>query len=321
MMTPGVAKRTAEKFIPISLESLQTDTTLDFDLYIKVDRQHVLYRARNMPFSDKARQLLLEHDVRDLYVSSLARDGYQKYVESHIKDILADESVPETTRTTILYDTAKMLVMDVMDKPTDPEKIERSASLVESTVMHTLMNRNAFHNILRVMAFDYSIYTHSVNVCTFSIALAQASGTDNAAELGRLGVGALLHDIGKTRVPEAILNKRGPLTSEEWRLIEKHPQWGFEIVLESDVIPHESHYPILQHHERENGSGYPHRLKAEQIHPFSKIVAIADVFDAMTTQRAYRGAAESYPALKEMHQDKESFNQRLLRTFTRMMGS
>ncbi len=320
MLNNEAAHRRAARFVPISLESLRVDTDLSFDLFIKVDGEFVLYRASNMLFSEKTRRLLAEHQVTELYVSSDGSHGYQQYIENHLSEIINDESVPEVVRTNILYDTAKMLVLDVLSRPTNVENVRRSMALVETTVMHSLMHKNALHNLIRVMAFDYTTYTHSVNVCTFSIALAQASGIDDALELKRLGVGALLHDIGKTRIPETVLNKQGPLTSEEWRLVRNHPQWGFEIALESDVIPHESYHPILQHHERECGSGYPHGIMADEIHPFSKIVAIADVFDAMTTKRAYRKAVDSFPALTEMFSAQGDFDKRLLKCFTQMMG-
>lgn len=312
--------RVSGECFPISLQSLRLDTVLDFDLFIKVDGEYVLYRASNLPFSKKTQRWLLDREVKGLYVSTDGRRGYHKYIESHIRDILHDESIPQKDRTNILYDTTKLLVKDVLDKPTDRTNVERTMSMVEATVMHSLMNRNALQNLIRVMAFDYTIYTHSVNVCTFAIALAQFSGIEDATELGRLGIGALLHDVGKTKVPEGILKKRGPLTRQEKMIVDKHPQWGFEIVLESDVIPHESHYPVLQHHERENGTGYPHRLRSDEIHRFGKIVAIADVFDAMTTQRVYRHAVDSFPALKEMYEDKGAFDRKLLDKFTRMMG-
>ncbi|HHI03532.1 MAG TPA: HD domain-containing protein, partial [candidate division Zixibacteria bacterium] len=130
----------------------------------------------------------------------------------------------------------------------------------------------------------------------------------------------LLHDVGKTKVSEAILNKPGPLTPMEMGFIKKHPKWGYEILKKTDLISEDSYYPILQHHERENGTGYPYGLMADEIHPFGKIVAIADVFDAMTTERVYRQAVNSFPALKEMYLDMGAFNRTLLEQFTKLMG-
>jgi HD-GYP domain-containing protein (c-di-GMP phosphodiesterase class II) len=310
----------AEAFISISLKSLRVDTELDFDLYINVNGEYVLYRANDTAFSKHSLQALIEHNVSHIFVSSKDCSGYQKYIEKHLEQILNDNTVDDLSKATIMYDTATLLIKDVLAKPTSVEVINRSVKLVETTVLHNLKNRNALHNMLRVMEFDYSTYTHSINVCTFSLALAQAAGIKDPDELSRLGLGALLHDVGKIRIDESILNKKEALTPEEWKLIKKHPQYGFEIILETDIIPHDSHYPILQHHEREDGSGYPRCRISSEIHNYSKIVAIADVFDAMTTRRVYRNAVDSYPALKVIYSDRTKFDRKLVETFTKMMG-
>ena len=320
MLNKEAAKIAAKAYIPISLKSLRIDTVIDFDLYVKINGEYVLYRANETAFSEHSRQALLEHNVPNVLVSSEDCGGYQKYIEEHLQDILNDDTVDDSSKARIMHDTAMLLIKDVMIKPTSVEVIQRSVKMVETTVMHNLQNANAFRNMLRVMEFNYSIYTHSINVCTFSLTLAQAAGISDPDQLTRLGLGALLHDVGKTRIDESILNKKGALTPEEWILIKKHPQWGFEIILETDIIPHDSHYPILQHHEREDGSGYPRGRESGDIHPFSKIVAIADVFDAMTTQRVYRDAVETFPALKEIYSDRTKFSSEYIELFTKMMG-
>lgn len=320
MLKKEAARVAAKAFIPVSLKSLRVDTVLDFDLYIKINGEYILYRANETEFSEHSRQSLMEHNVASVFVSSEDCSGYQKYIEANLEDILNDETVDDSSKARIMHDTATLLIKDVMTKPTSSEVIRRSGKMVETTVMHNLSNKNAFRNMLNVMEFDYSIYSHSINVCTFSLALGQEAGISDPDELSRLGLGALLHDVGKTRVDEVILKKKGSLTPDEWKQIKKHPQWGFEIILETDIIPHDSHYPILQHHEREDGSGYPHGRKSSDIHPFSKIVAIADVFDAMTTKRVYRNAVETFPALKEIYSDQTKFSSEHIDAFTRMMG-
>jgi len=170
------------------------------------------------------------------------------------------------------------------------------------------------------MSFNYSTYTHSINVCTLSLALAQFVGVKNPSDLRTLGTGALLHDIGKTKIDISILNKTGPLTNAEMDIVRQHPQWGCDLAKETDLIDRESYIPIIQHHERENESGYPHAIGGKQIHMYGKITAIADVFDAMTTQRVYRNAVDAYPALKEMYEDRGAFDPELLGAFTKMLG-
>jgi HD-GYP domain-containing protein (c-di-GMP phosphodiesterase class II) len=102
--------------------------------------------------------------------------------------------------------------------------------------------------------------------------------------------------------------------------MKKHPKWGVDILTETDQIEASSYYPILQHHERGDRRGYPSGIGLDEMHLYSKIVAIADSFDAMTTQRVYQDAMESYPALKIMFSMKEAYDAKLLRAFAELMG-
>ena len=117
-----------------------------------------------------------------------------------------------------------------------------------------------------------------------------------------------------------ILNKRSTLTPYEMGIMRNHPQWGVEILTETDEVSSGSYYPVLQHHERGDGSGYPGGLKLEDVHIYSKIVAIADTFDAMTTERVYQKANDTFPTLKAMFSLDGCFDDKLLRAFVELMG-
>lgn len=309
-----------ESYLPINLYTLRVDSLLDFNLYLHVNNEFVLFRDFSLPFTENTREELLERGVSRLYVAQVDRRLYQRYIESHLGEIINDRLLDETAKATIVYDSARSLVRDLMEKPTLPENMHRSLALVESTALHLLKTQSAFYEMLKAMSFHYSVYTHSVNVCVFALGLANRIGISDKEKLHNLGTGALLHDIGKARVPVEILQKKGPLDESEMNIIRRHPQYGFEMVISSAIIPYDAHYPILQHHEREDGSGYPHRLTANDTHLYGKIAAIADVFDAMTTQRIYREAKEAFPALKEMYAIAPTFDRRLLEEFTQLLG-
>ena len=119
-----------------------------------------------------------------------------------------------------------------------------------------------------------------------------ASGRFDRIEerLAPLGVGLLLHDIGKLAVPPEILRKPGPLTDEEWKAMRAHPTLGFQILRKDDEISPLARAVVRSHHERWNGSGYPDKQSGAQIHQFARIAAVADVFDALTSDRYYRKA-------------------------------
>lgn len=306
--------------MPIYLESIRVDSVLDFDLFIQVNNQLVLYRSANLSFTEKTLRKLLENKVNRLYVAFENKKKYQRYIENNLSTILTDPSIQPQKKAGILYDTSTNLVKDVLDNPTYGENIQRSKDLVTETVNYILKGREAFHSLLSITSFDYYTFTHSVNVCTFSIALAQQIGIQDEEFLNELGIGALLHDVGKSRISDRILNKRGALTTIEFEIMKKHPQWGVEILQETDQVSKTVYYPVLQHHERGDRRGYPQKLSLDEMHVYSKIVAIADSFDAMTTERVYQRAMDTFPALKVMFSLKGAYDEQLLRTFVELMG-
>ena len=105
-----------------------------------------------------------------------------------------------------------------------------------------------------------------------------------------------------------------------FELMKKHPQWGVEILSKTDMLESVSLYPVLQHHERGTGRGYPHGISLRDMHEYSRIVAIVDTFDAMTTKRVYQNAIETFPALKVMFSMPEEYDQKLLKIFAELMG-
>ncbi|WP_322923006.1 HD-GYP domain-containing protein [Paenibacillus campi] len=142
-------------------------------------------------------------------------------------------------------------------------------------------------------------YTHSLQVGMLSYYLAMWLGyTEQEAYLaGRAGY---LHDVGKAKIPSDILNKPGKLTTDEFDWMKKHTTYGYEIIMNStgDEL---SALVALQHHERSDGKGYPNHLRLDDIHPYSRIVAVADIYSAMTTNRVYQTKQELLKVLKELH--------------------
>jgi len=318
LLTPKT--NTEHKYMPVYLDSLRVDTILNFDLFIKIGGDLVLYRSADLPFTERTRVKLIDNKVNRLYISAKSRAKYQKYIEQNLDKILGDMQIPDEKKAGILYDTSKSLMQDVLSNPSYGENIQRGKNLVENQVSFILRGQEAFHNLLKISSFDYYTYTHSVNVCTFAVALAQQLGRRDEKYLHDLGIGALLHDVGKSKISDRILNKRSPLSQVEFELMKKHPKWGVEILTSTDLIDASSYYPVLQHHERGNRKGYPNGLKLSEMHEFSRIVAVVDTFDAMTTQRVYQGAVETFPALKVMFSLKGEYDNEILETFARLMG-
>ena len=129
-------------------------------------------------------------------------------------------------------------------------------------------------------------YSHALDVCIYSLIAAKVMNL-SYEDTVILGIGALLHDIGKVKISEKILNKQGLLNERELKEVKKHSELGYDILIKSPQINYDVIKIVLQHHERCDGSGYPNQLKGEEILMLSKIVAIADIYDALTSDRVY----------------------------------
>ncbi|WP_052144842.1 HD-GYP domain-containing protein [Halalkalibacter okhensis] len=150
---------------------------------------------------------------------------------------------------------------------------------------------------------DYT-YRHNIGVSVVASMLANWLHFSEADQR-KITLGGLLHDIGKLQLSDYILTKPGRLTHEEYEAIQMHPTYGYKLLKKDSIYTEDICLMALEHHEREDGSGYPHHKNADEIHPFSKVIAIADVFHAMTSDRVYRKGHSLYGVLK--HIKDESF--------------
>jgi len=169
---------------------------------------------------------------------------------------------------------------------------------------------------------DRDEYTsiHCVNVCVLALAFGVYLdlGRD---ELVQLGLGALLHDVGKTRTPEDVLNKPGPLTPDEFEVIKQHAEDGYQIMATTGGLAESSLAAIRHHHERLGGHGYPFGLRGDRVPSFARITGVVDAYDAMTSDRVYRAGMSADRALKRLYDggDRE-FGNDLSQAFIRCVG-
>ncbi|HBS46217.1 MAG TPA: HD-GYP domain-containing protein [Paenibacillus sp.] len=162
--------------------------------------------------------------------------------------------------------------------------------------------KNDFYGVLAALQSkdDYT-YRHNVAVGILSTLLGKWLKL-KPEDLSMLTIAATLHDIGKMRIPDELLTRPGPLTAEEYQLMKKHTTYGYEMIRDTIGTNHMQALVALQHHERMDGSGYPFGVLGNRITDFSKIVAVADVFHAMTSDRFYRKASPLYEVLLQMEE-------------------
>ncbi|MDP3818477.1 MAG: HD-GYP domain-containing protein [Methylotenera sp.] len=196
---------------------------------------------------------------------------------------------------------------------------ESAMQLVDDIAASVDRNLSALISLVRLKNKDEYTYMHSVAVCALMVALAKELGLSEA-ETKQAGLAGLLHDIGKAGIPLEVLNKPGALTDEEFILVKLHPERGHELLLQANIVDEVVLDVCLHHHEKVNGKGYPHQLKADAISIFAKMGAVCDVYDAITSNRPYKEGWEPGISLQRMAQWSDHFDDRVFKAFVKSVG-
>jgi HD-GYP domain-containing protein (c-di-GMP phosphodiesterase class II) len=221
-------------------------------------------------------------------------------VPDELKEVIADKKMPPETKAQAVHWHSVNMISKLFDAP-NKENIGQFKEGVVGVVDLILEDNATNHYLLNLTAHDYNTYVHSVNVGVLAVSLAKVifAKSDNH-DMHALGAGFFLHDLGKVYIDEAIINKPGKLTEEEMNEMRRHPSLGFKLLNETKQINEESRLIVLQHHERVNGTGYPQKMRGDEIHIYGRICSVADVFDALVSKRPYKKKLEPFEALKVM---------------------
>lgn len=198
-------------------------------------------------------------------------------------------------------------------------ELENISALVDDIASSISRHPDAFISLARLKSLDDYTYMHSVAVCALMIALGNQLGLPEAL-IRRVGLAGLLHDIGKMAIPGSILNKPGRLTDEELQLVRTHPLEGEKKLLATSQVCEMVVDVCLHHHERVDGKGYPHQLAGEQISLFSRMAAVCDVYDAITSDRSYNEGWDPAVAIQKMSSWEGHFDDEVFRAFLKCVG-
>jgi HD-GYP domain-containing protein (c-di-GMP phosphodiesterase class II) len=243
---------------------------------------------------------------------------YHAYLNSLLstKNIIEEKS---KVKAIAIRENSKIIIKDLLDNPRSGEKIKETSVLVNNMIDCIMENRDAIYDLLSLRNYDYYTYTHSVNVAVLSVGLGVAIDLIRD-DIEKVGIGTILHDIGKSVIPHEILNKQGRLNDTEYRIMRNHVIEGERIMHMHKEIPAESITAVSQHHEKLSGKGYPLKLSGNEIKPFGRITAIADCYDALTTHRPYKPAFTPFHALSIVGNETGDYDPELLRAFIKMLG-
>ncbi len=309
--------------LTFAVEHILDNSSTDFDLYVEAGERLALYAKSPYKWSkDELSRLLGDgHKAFFYFTSDRARVEAYRLVHQKVK---IDTSSAPPLRIINLTDAAAELTRILYNHPLTAASIDKLNEIAKSMVDCVEEDPTCIAALGKLANHDYYTYYHSARVSAYALALAMQLKQKDPARLTELATGALLHDVGKSKIDLPVLNKAGAFTPQEWELMKQHPVFGEAIVSESllSIMPR---HVILYHHERFDGTGYPHQLMEREMLEEVKIVAFADVFDALTTNRPYQVSRTNFEALefikhkllKNMHKDSYHAMVELLTTVQR----
>ena len=255
------------------------------------------------PVYDDKCQLLLAKDVSltSNYIERLKKANIQCiYIDDALSEGLeAANVIPDELKIKSIA-TVKTAFKDLSDRKGSSYNIKSIESIkqIVDEMMHIIYeNPSTLYCMTELMGTDMYTYNHSAEVAALSMLVAKSMKM-NDTFIQKIGVGAILHDVGKMGVPAEILNKVAPLDEVESKLMKDHPQMGYDLLKDNDYISPISRQIVLLHHEKLNGSGYPFMMSGEQIPIHVRIVTLCDIFNAISSNRAYKRRMNADEALE-----------------------
>jgi len=287
----------------------------------------IMERIIKVPVEMLEPGMILGEDIDHFFGNILLKKGHvldqhliDKLAEFHVEYVYIKKAMEEeysyTSPNNVMFDEMAYInyyeeAIKIMSQISHDIRLGKTLKIrTVRNVIHRLLEQAfAKNNILYclnlIKNFDDYTYTHSINVCLLATTLGKWLGLCDK-DLNQLAYSALFHDIGKYKIPPEILNKPGKLTPEEYEIMKQHPAYGYEIVKNIIGISPDVAYGVLMHHEKINGTGYPLGLVGNQIHFFAKIISIADIYDALTSDRVYHRKISPFQAAERISRESYS---------------
>jgi len=300
---------------------------------------HPFLRNRVKITTDKEIEKVFHHQIRDLYIDTdkgldvddaPTKPEVDQEIQTEITKI-DEPDVQDRARVALREEIirAKKLLSEVKKKTQllmDDVKLgkqldmQQAENIVDKMTESVLNNSAALVSLAKIKSKDEYTYLHCIAVAALCISFGEHLGLDDK-KIKAIGVGGLLHDIGKVRIPTEILNKPGPLSEEEFEIMKEHVKHGDCILRQTSNIDEDSICVTVHHHERLDGTGYPEGLKGEEISPFGQMAAIVDIYDALTSERCYKNPMAPTDALRKLFEWSNSYlNRELVERFIAHLG-
>lgn len=289
-----------DPYVGLKIHLIRPDVIPPVSFFVKRGKRFRVFRDQRDSFSAFEIQSLLDAGIDRVYLERKDAFTIRQYLETFLVTGTPQGQISTEAQVSLMRSAAVRITEELFQDPS-PENIKKGMKVVSGFVNVLLRDPKAFYHLIRLSSHDHYTYQHSVGVGLNAIALGKRLKITSEADLADLGIAGLLHDVGKTRVRPEVINKPGPLDKAEWEEMRQHSTWGYEILKDNRDVSQRAKLAVLHHHEENSGGGYPHGLTENQISIFAKIVTIADIFNALTTDRTYSKAKTPFEAFKLIH--------------------
>ena len=273
----------------LPLAGLIADLLPPVNLYLRSATSNSvhLYRSRDLPISTSDINELRANDVTELWVDLQEYAQIKRFLEDNLAALLNDESHSPMARLRLLNQVIIETLRETFPSGNAERCVEKTRELAPHVVDLGVRSEIAIREVARIANHDFCTFAHSANVASYATLLAHTLGITDTEELQEIASAGMLHDLGKLRIPKEILSKPGRLTKEEFSVVRLHPTHGFQ-QLRNQRLSTGQLLMVYQHHEWMNGTGYPVGCVAADLHLWSRICSVVDVFEALTGKRPYR---------------------------------
>lgn len=303
---------TTSGFFEIRLGCFVPGVALPCDIYLFVNGKPTLFRRRGESFTADRLQSLGAHGANKLLIPEDQREAYMQSLRASMKDA----GLPVEQKGKLIKESAFMHMQELFTNPNLQQVVKGTETLVGDMVTFLSGSTAAAASLLKLSQHDNYAFNHSVNVAVYSVLLVKKLSGAAPNQLVTAGLSALLHDVGKRELPKELNAKTSILTQDEEKSVRLHPAFG-EKVLQGVAVTQAVKEVVAQHHENYDGSGYPRGLKGDQISQMARIVAIADSFDGLTTERPGQRAFTPDEALELMGSIPNRFDPAIFQAFGR----
>ncbi len=293
----GLEVRLVVKRTFVRTRSLQEGMRIDQAI---VDRRGRILIARGAPLDGYLIDSLLKLGINGVYIREGEEDPEEQNISLLAKSVIEKTRVEDRAKVKLTESVKKRVAEGIqyLYNNTDTQDFADATNQITGELMRAISDNEAIAvDISTLKISDEYTFKHSVDVATMAMIVARQHGL-NDKEVYEIGIAGLLHDLGKSKIPNEVLNKPGRLDDEEFAIMKQHSVYGYEILKEKEGYSPAVLLGVLQHHEKMNGMGYPLGVTSEKMHLFARILSVVDIYDALVTERSYKKAFSQRDAVE-----------------------